>query len=310
MELSKNLRQLRLEKQLTQEQAAAMLGISPQSVSRWECGTTLPDAAMLPAIAKLYCVTIDDLYRPNSQAYANYAQRLGCVYEATGKPEDYLAAELEYRKLLRSGAYTTDDLRMYGILHQYMMQHSLEKALELFDRVLKMGPAADEETYWATWRQKISMLCEIGRAQEGIDAFLPAVESGSGILDEWICLIHAYDRNGQSDMAWEWAKKAEQKFSESAMLHIYSGDLCKALGRYEDAFAHWQRAKEMEPTWMDSWYAIAFCYEELENYENAAQAWEAIADDLASRGFESEVVFPREQAKYCRKKLEQPKIRQ
>lgn len=305
MDFSKNLRRLRLAKNLTQEQAAGELGVSSQSISRWECGTTLPDVTMLPAIAKLYCVTIDDLYRETATAYANYAQRLGSVFEATRQPEDFLQAEIEYRKLLESGKYTMDDLRMHGILHQYMMQISRDKALALFDHALKLGPAEDAEVYWCTWRQKISMLCEIGRGQEGIDAFLPAVESGSGILDEWICLIHAYDRNGQSDMAWEWAKKAEQKFPESAMLHIYNGDLCKALGRYEDAFAHWQRAKEMEPTWMDSWYAMGFCYEELGDYANACQVWNAIADDLAARGFEAEVNWPRAQAKKCLEKMQQ-----
>lgn len=304
MDFSKNLRRLRLAKTMTQEQAAAVLGVSAQSISRWECGTTLPDVTMLPAIAKLYCVTIDDLYRETSTAYANYAQRLGSVFEATRQPEDFLQAEIEYRKLLESGKYTMDDLRMYGILHQYMMQISRDKALALFDRGLKLGPAEDAEIYWCTWRQKISMLCEIGRGQEGIDAFLPAVESGSGILDEWICLIHAYDRNDQLEKAWEWAQKAEQKFPESAMLHIYSGDLCKALGRYEDAFTHWQRAKEMEPTWMDSWYAMGFCYEELGDYANACQVWDAIADDLAARGFEAEVNWPRTQAKKCLEKMQ------
>jgi tetratricopeptide (TPR) repeat protein len=305
MELSKNLRRLRQEKQLTQEQAAAALGVSPQSVSRWECGTTFPDVTMLPSIARLYCVTIDDLYRQEASAYANYAQRLGCVYEATGKPEDYLQAELEYRKLLGSGNFTTDDLRMYGILHQYMMQHSRDRALELFDRVLRMGPEADPDTYWHTWRQKIFLLCEIGRGQEAVAVFLPKVQAGSDDLEEWICLIHAYDRNGQVEAAWEWAKKAEEKFPESAMLHIYCGDLCKALGRYEEAFFHWKRAKEMEPTWMDSWYSMGFCYEELQEYEKAVAMWEEIAEDLRRRGFESEVLWPSQRAEYCLEKLRQ-----
>ena len=38
---SHNLRRLRLAKVLTQEQLAAMLGVSIQSVSRWECGDSL-----------------------------------------------------------------------------------------------------------------------------------------------------------------------------------------------------------------------------------------------------------------------------
>lgn len=302
MDFSKNLRRLRLAKNMTQEQAAAALGVSAQSVSRWECGTTLPDVTMLPSIARLYCVTIDDLYQANVTAYANYAERLGSVFEASRKPEDFLQADMEYRKLLESGKYSTDDLRMYGILHQYMMQICRDKALALFDRVLKTGPDADAQVYWSTWRQKIYLLHEIGRGEEGIAAFLPAVEAGSTNLEEWICLIHAFQENGKLDDAWEWAQKAIQTFPESAMLHIYCGDLCKAMHRYGDAFAHWARAKEMEPTWMDSWYSIAFCYEELEDYEKAAHAWEAIAENLASRGFESEVIWPREHARSCREK--------
>lgn len=300
MEFSSNLRRLRQQKKLTQEQAASALGVSAQSVSRWECGTTLPDLTMLPAIAALYCVTIDDLYRETSVVYANYAERLGSVFEASRKPVDFLQADIEYRKLLKSGKYTMDDLRMYGILHQYMMELCIEKAEDLFDRVLKLGPSEDPEVYWCTWRQKISFLSQIGRASEGIAAFLPLVEAGSHQLNEWICLIHAYDRSGQLESAWEWAEKARQTFPESAMLHIYCGDLCRAMHRYEDAFAHWQRAKEMEPTWLDSWYSMGFCYEELENYEKACEVWEDIANYLAVRGFEAEVIWPKERAYRCK----------
>ncbi len=38
---SKNLRKLRTEKKLTQEQVAEKLGVSPQAVSRWETGVSL-----------------------------------------------------------------------------------------------------------------------------------------------------------------------------------------------------------------------------------------------------------------------------
>lgn len=303
MDFSKNLRRLRLSKNLTQEQVASALGVSAQSISRWECGTTLPDVTMLPAIAQLYCVTIDDLYRETSVVYANYAERLGSVFEASHQPEDFLQADIEYRKLLESGKYTVNDLRSYGILHQYMMQLCRDKALTLFDRALKMGPEQDDQTYWSTWRQKIFLLGEIGRGEESIRAFLPLVEAGSANLDEWICLIHACREHGQLEDAWHWAQKAAQKFPENAMLHIYNGDLCKAMGRYEEAFAHWQRAREMEPTWMDSWYSMGFCYEELEDYANAYQMWTAIADHLTVRGFEAEVNWPRERARHCLEKM-------
>ena len=300
---SQNLRRFRQSKKLTQEQAAEALGVSPQSISRWECGTTLPDVSMLPGIAKLYCVTIDDLYKETSVAYDNYAMRLGSVYEATRRIEDFVRADLEYQKLLKSGDYSTNDLRSYGILHQYLMQDCIKKAEELFDRVLSAGVGADPQTYWGTQRQKIYYLSQIGRSQESIDRFLPLVEAGSGELNEWICLIQAYTCGGNPEAAWKWAEMAEKTFPESAMLHIYCGDLCRDMKRYNEAFIHWKRALELEPEWCDSAYSMAFCYEELGEYEKAYEAWTALADHLEKRGYDSEVIWPRQLAQKCKDKM-------
>lgn len=300
---TKNLKRLRVAKNLTQEQAAEALGVSTQTVSRWECNTTLPDVTVLPKIAALYCVTIDDLYKETSVAYDNYASRLCSVFEASHKPEDFMQAEMEYRKLLKSGEYTTEDLRSYGILHQYMMQVCRDKAEELFDRVIKKGPAEDPEVYWSTRRQKGYFLWEIGRNQENIDTFLPLVEAGSNELQEWICLIQAYTFAENLDTAWEWARKAESKFPENAILHIYAGDLLRSMKRYDEAFTHWKRALEMEPEWCDAAYSMASCYEEMGDYANAYAVYNQIADNLENRCFEAEVNLPRALAKKCQEKI-------
>ena len=83
-QFSRNLKRLRTEKNYTQEEAARLLGVTAQTVSRWECGTTLPDVMLLPEIARLYCVAVDDLYRENADAYENYAQRLAARIPMTG----------------------------------------------------------------------------------------------------------------------------------------------------------------------------------------------------------------------------------
>ncbi|MCL1821035.1 MAG: helix-turn-helix domain-containing protein, partial [Oscillospiraceae bacterium] len=59
--IAENLRTLRKGKDLTQEEVAEMLSVSPQSVSKWERGDTLPDITLLPALANLYKVTVDAL---------------------------------------------------------------------------------------------------------------------------------------------------------------------------------------------------------------------------------------------------------
>jgi len=300
---SANLKRLRITKNMTQEQAAEALGVSTQTVSRWECNTTLPDVSLLPKIAALYCVTIDDLYKETSVAYDNYAQRLGSVFEASGKPEDFIRADAEYRKLLKSEEYTAEDLRLYGILYQQMMQVCRDKAEEIFNRVLKKGPADDAQTYWSTRRQKGYFLWEIGRNKENIDEFLPLVEAGSNELQEWICLIQAYSFAEEYDAAWELVQKAEAKFPESATLHIYAGDLLHSIKRYDEAFTHWRRALELEPEWCDAAYSMAFCYKELGDYEKAYEAFTQIADNLERRGFDAEVNWPRSLAQKCHEKM-------
>ncbi len=56
-----NLKRLRLKKELTQEQLAEVLGVSPQAISRWENNTAYPDITLLPSIAIFYNTSIDEL---------------------------------------------------------------------------------------------------------------------------------------------------------------------------------------------------------------------------------------------------------
>lgn len=55
---------LRKRNGFTQEELADKLGISPQAISKWENGHTLPETAMLPILAKLFNCSIDALLTP------------------------------------------------------------------------------------------------------------------------------------------------------------------------------------------------------------------------------------------------------
>ena len=301
--LSNNLKRFRMARNLTQEQAAEALNVSAQTISRWECNTTLPDVAILPDIAELYGVTIDDLFKENKNTYDNYAQQLASVFEASLKPEDFLRADLEYRNLLKSGEYTAKDLRLYGILYQHMMYLCIKKAEELYDRVISAGPEEDPETYWAVRRQKEFFLWEIGRNQESIDEFLPLVENGSNELQEWLCLIHAYVFAGETETALKWVSKAKDAFPENAALHTCAGDLLRLNKQYDRAFAHWKRAVDMEPDRCDAAYSMAECYEELGDYTGACETYLQIADNLERRGFDIEANLPRLLANQCRSRI-------
>ena len=56
------LLRLRKERGWTQAYLAEQIGISPQSISKWECGIGYPDVTLFPAIAALFSVPIGGLF--------------------------------------------------------------------------------------------------------------------------------------------------------------------------------------------------------------------------------------------------------
>ncbi|MBQ8786363.1 MAG: helix-turn-helix transcriptional regulator [Oscillospiraceae bacterium] len=56
-----NLRVLRARERYSMEDIAEIIGVSRQSVAKWESGETLPDIDKCVKLAKLYKVTLDDL---------------------------------------------------------------------------------------------------------------------------------------------------------------------------------------------------------------------------------------------------------
>ena len=63
--LSENIKKLRRERELTQENLAEFLGVTSQSVSNWERGESYPDITMLPEIAGFFKVSVDELLGVN-----------------------------------------------------------------------------------------------------------------------------------------------------------------------------------------------------------------------------------------------------
>ena len=61
MTIGKRIAALRREKELKQDDLAQMLQVSPQAVSKWENDLTCPDIALLPQLAKILGVTVDEL---------------------------------------------------------------------------------------------------------------------------------------------------------------------------------------------------------------------------------------------------------
>jgi len=65
--IGKRIARLRKDKGLKQEDLAEMLGVSGQAVSKWENDQTCPDISLLPLLAKILGVTVDELLTGKQQ---------------------------------------------------------------------------------------------------------------------------------------------------------------------------------------------------------------------------------------------------
>lgn len=66
MEKTDHLAELRKQTGLSQEDAAAALGVSRQTISRWENGVSVPTGENLRALAQLYETSVDALLREDT----------------------------------------------------------------------------------------------------------------------------------------------------------------------------------------------------------------------------------------------------
>jgi len=137
--IGENIRNLRKRKDITQEELADHLGISFQSVSKWERGDGLPDITMLPDLADFFNISIDELIgsdRMPNGGYFNDVYKEAHEYESRG----------DYDKAI---GLLKDTLKKYP--NHYDMTSKLASILLLKDNNSEEGKI---------YAQKALMLCE------------------------------------------------------------------------------------------------------------------------------------------------------
>ncbi len=287
---SENMRKFRVAKKYTQEDVAEKLCVTAQTVSRWECGTTLPDVLMLPEIARLYGIIVDDLFKKHSVAYENYAQRLSALYEISDDPEDFLRCRLEYQKLMKAGSLTMHDKWDYAWLHKAMMYFCRDEALKWFDEVLADQTQKNSLPYRRAASMKQAMLFSFGKGEEILKERQLKMDEAGGALDEreWILLIEAYELAKQYEKALSVCREAMEKFPDNWELYCCAGLICRDMKKYDEAIAYYEKAGELGTYFCDEKYAIAMCYRKLDRYKDAYRLYLEIADIHRKNGYDVE----------------------
>lgn len=304
---SNNLKKFRLQKNLTQEQVAEFLHVNAQTVSRWECNTTLPDVTMLPELARLYCVTVDDFFKETSSVYENYAQRLASVYEKTRNPEDFIRADVEFQKLKNSGSYSPEDRRVHGVIHQSMMGYCKDFAFASYDAIIDLlgmdNVAPENKTYWLTRQHKLYLHVQTGKAEGAINDQLAQIQKYPNNYMEWATLLYAYFYAKQYAEGYAYLLKAIAKFPDKWELYAIGSDICRLSDRYDEALQYCDKTLSLTPDNLDAKYAKAFCHEKMGQWQKAYAIWCEIAAHLKKNGCNIEAATEEKRAKRCLEKL-------
>lgn len=96
MNIGEKIKELRMQKRMTQEALAARLCVSAQAISKWERGTSNPDLYLIPRIAEAFLVSADELLGLTSDAAVTaFAKRYGTRLDMVEQQLRVLTADNE-----------------------------------------------------------------------------------------------------------------------------------------------------------------------------------------------------------------------
>ena len=151
--LPENLKKYRILKNMTKEDIADYLGITAQSVSKWERGESYPDITFLPALENIFETSIDLLIGMDTiraEETRLNIHKTAIAYQRSG---DYDAAEKTYRDALL--IYPNKPGMILGLAGVLALKGNTDEAIELMERGL---PLSINEKQKSTMRATLCFL--------------------------------------------------------------------------------------------------------------------------------------------------------
>lgn len=193
--LGENVKRLRRERNLTQEEMAAHLGISFQSISKWERGEGYPDITMLPSLAHYLGISVDELLGMSELSKAEKYKEINSLWTENNQKG----------------------------LHQKNV-NLMKQSLKVFpnDSLLLVQLSTSLEKLNGTSEERAKYLEESIAIQEQILRYGEDSEVRGATLYN-ICF--AYWKNGKCEKALEQAKKLPNlyKARENALIYFLQG---------------------------------------------------------------------------------------
>jgi len=271
MNIGNQIKTLRLEKKVKQEELAEYLGVSAQAVSKWETGASTPDITLLPGIATYFGVAIDELFSISEETQYERIENM-FFRERRIHPETFVQS---VRFLNDQIAKDADNARAYedlAYLYNHRAASDHTEASEYAKRVLELNP--ESKGGWVAFLEANNGVC----GDEWYDNHFTVIQYFKEFLEKnpknfrgLYAIIENLLADGRHDEAMPYIKEIGQ-IKDNAQMLIYSGDVALGHGDIEKAKALWNQAVEKYP---DEWQA--YC-RRADRFKKLGLIEEAIAD--------------------------------
>lgn len=273
MNIGKQIKALRLQKNVKQEELADYLGISYQAVSKWETEMSTPDIALLPKLAAYFGVAIDDLFQlPNEAEF----ERIENMYwsERRIKKETFDHAVRFLEEVLKEEPGNVRAYENLADLYNHRAHSDHELASEYAKKVLDLEP--DNKGGWVAYLEANGGVC----GDEWYDNHFTVIEYFKKFLErnpKNFRGLYAIIENLLADHRYEEAVPYIEELKivkNNYQYDMYMGDVAFGKGHLEKAKELWDMAVEEFPnTWQaycsraDRYKKIGMIEEALKDYE-------------------------------------------
>lgn len=139
MTIGNKIKQLRIQSGFTQEQLANKLGVSAQSISKWETELTMPDISLLPLLSSLFGVTIDELFDITTEVKLKRLEHKLDIEEVLSR-EDFYEYENYLKNLLNEYNNKEQILSLLAHLYHHRIESDSKLVSKYAKEAIKLSP--------------------------------------------------------------------------------------------------------------------------------------------------------------------------
>ena len=286
MELGTKIKQFREKAQWTQKQLADALDVTPQSVSKWENLTSMPDIALLPRLAETFGVTIDELFDLSvEEKLSRIENRMDLELELEeGTFKEY---EAFLQEQMRKEEYRGRATSLLAHLYGYRMMAYARKTDKYAKESILLDPSK-KDCQWLLQQSSNHFAWDwnIRNHTEAIEFYRKAVAKDKEAALPYLYLIDHLIADHRCDEA-ERYLDIYRGIKDAKLLLVQAYEANLALARYDEKKADSIIEKMVHENENDS---IAL-FEAAQYYANKAQYDKAIS--LYERSFEKTTRRPR-----------------